>query len=292
MKKRLLAILLAVCLIATLMPTSALAYVGGLHDKQVVGVEAWRDDEFLYLASDCVQFMIEHDYGLGMQLWTKDEVASWGQGVQEMRFTIQYPGQEERDMNVTRLEQSWTDGFIWLTYHFGNDHYKTTGDVEITYEAQITLAQVDSGAASGYTGQYVEFDQSDGKQNWAVLIKGEFEYDSDSVVFDLGGELDQVGATARVYTTYEGFPNMGHETYQNQKAPVPVMLSSYDVSASADLTGFLDYGQISEYALPALQWAVGAGVMSGRGDGILAPQGTATRAEAAAMLMRFAENVK
>lgn len=66
----------------------------------------------------------------------------------------------------------------------------------------------------------------------------------------------------------------------------------YDVSASADLTGFLDYGQISEYALPALQWAVGAGVMSGRGDGILAPQGTATRAEAAAMLMRFAENVK
>ena len=66
----------------------------------------------------------------------------------------------------------------------------------------------------------------------------------------------------------------------------------YDVSASADLTGFLGYGQISEYALPALQWAVGAGVMSGRGDGILAPQGTATRAEAAAMLMRFVENVK
>ena len=66
----------------------------------------------------------------------------------------------------------------------------------------------------------------------------------------------------------------------------------YDVSASVYLTGFLDYGQISEYALPALQWAVGAGVMSGRGDGILAPQGTATRAEAAAMLMRFVENVK
>lgn len=227
MKKRLLAILLAVCLIATLMPTSALAYVGGLHYMDAVGVEAWRDDEFLYLANDYVKFMIEHDYGLGMQLWTTDEVASWGQGVQEMRFTIQYPGQEERDMNVTRLEQSWTDGVIWLTYHFGNDHYKTPGDVEITYEAQITLSQVDSGAASGYTGQYVEFDQSDAKQNWAVLIKGEFEYDSDSVVFDLGGELEQVGATARVYTTYEGFPNMGHETYQNQEAPVPVMLSSY-----------------------------------------------------------------
>ena len=226
MKKRLLAILLAVCLIATLMPTSALAYVGGLHYMDAVGVEAWRDDEFLYLANDYVKFMIEHDYGLGMQLWTTDEVASWGQGVQEMRFTIQYPGQEERDMNVTRLEQSWTDGVIWLTYHFGNDHYKTPGDVEITYEAQITLSQVDSGAASGYTGQYVEF-KSDGKQNWAVLIKGEFEYDSDSVVFDLGGELEQVGATARVYTTYEGFPNMGHETYQNQEAPVPVMLSSY-----------------------------------------------------------------
>ena len=67
----------------------------------------------------------------------------------------------------------------------------------------------------------------------------------------------------------------------------------YDVSIgeSTNLLSYLDFDEISEYAIPAMQWAVGDGVMSGRGEGILAPQGTATRAEAAAMLMRFAENV-
>ena len=51
---------------------------------------------------------------------------------------------------------------------------------------------------------------------------------------------------------------------------------------SADLTGFLDYGQISEYALPALQWAVGRGRdVRPRRRHPRPPQGTATRAEAA-----------
>lgn len=63
----------------------------------------------------------------------------------------------------------------------------------------------------------------------------------------------------------------------------------YDVSIgeSTNLLSYLDFDEIGEYAIPAMQWAVGDGVMSGRGEGILAPQGTATRAEAAAMLMRF-----
>ena len=36
-------------------------------------------------------------------------------------------------------------------------------------------------------------------------------------------------------------------------------------------------------------WALSEGILTGMGDGILAPQGTATRAQAAAMLMRFVE---
>ena len=67
----------------------------------------------------------------------------------------------------------------------------------------------------------------------------------------------------------------------------------YDVSIGAD-TNILSYADafaISEYAYPAMQWACGAGIMSGNDDGTLNPQGKATRAEAAAMLMNFCKNV-
>ena len=237
MRKRLLAILLTLGMALALLPTSALAYIGAMGESEVY-TQTYADNDFIYLENSSLRFMIERDYGHGMLLWTSDEVVGWGQGVQEMRFTIQYPGQAEREMNVTRLEQRYGLGVIWLVYHFGNDHYRTPGDVEITYEAEITLVQLDSGAATGTTGQYIGYN-ADGTNNWGVLIKGEFEYDSDSVSFTPGGELDQRGATARVYTTFEGFPNMGHETYQNQEAPVSVMLSSYTYDDN-----YYNYGRI------------------------------------------------
>lgn len=66
----------------------------------------------------------------------------------------------------------------------------------------------------------------------------------------------------------------------------------YDVSATDDLSGFTDAGDVSGWALPAMRWAVGSGIMGGYGDGILGPQETATRAQVAAMLHRFIENNK
>ncbi len=54
---------------------------------------------------------------------------------------------------------------------------------------------------------------------------------------------------------------------------------------------FSDYENISDYARPAMAWAVNAGIMGGMGDGTLMPQGKATRAEAATMLMNFCENI-
>ena len=64
----------------------------------------------------------------------------------------------------------------------------------------------------------------------------------------------------------------------------------YDVSAKADLNKFTDADEISNYALEALQWANAEGLINGKGDGVLDPKGQATRAEAAAILMRFCEN--
>ena len=49
---------------------------------------------------------------------------------------------------------------------------------------------------------------------------------------------------------------------------------------------------ISPWAMEAMKWANAAGLITGRTETTLAPAGTATRAETAAILMRFLENVK
>ena len=66
----------------------------------------------------------------------------------------------------------------------------------------------------------------------------------------------------------------------------------YDVSVGEDtnILSYTDAFTVSEYAVSALQWACGAGIISGTGDGsTLSPQGQATRAQTAVMLMRFCE---
>lgn len=66
---------------------------------------------------------------------------------------------------------------------------------------------------------------------------------------------------------------------------------NYEVSGSADLSAFTDAASISDYAVSALQWAVDAGLINGKGNGILDPKGSATRAEVSAILSRFCENI-
>lgn len=65
----------------------------------------------------------------------------------------------------------------------------------------------------------------------------------------------------------------------------------YDVSAKGDLSKFTDSDKLSSWAEDAMTWAIGEGLLSGKGNGILDPTGTATRAEAASILMKFSENV-
>ena len=76
------------------------------------------------------------------------------------------------------------------------------------------------------------------------------------------------------------------------------MLYRYAVSkgmvkgpATADLNVFADANSVSSYAVEAMQWAVSTGLIGGM-DGKLNPQGSATRAQVATMLMRFAELAK
>ena len=65
----------------------------------------------------------------------------------------------------------------------------------------------------------------------------------------------------------------------------------FDTTARGNLSSFYDQGWISSYARDAIAWTVGAGIIGGA-DGLLLPQGNATRAQVSAILMRFIEKNK
>ena len=60
-----------------------------------------------------------------------------------------------------------------------------------------------------------------------------------------------------------------------------------DADLQASLSGYSDPNSVSSYARTAMNWAVAAGIISGKDKGRLAPKDTATRAELAQMLYRF-----
>lgn len=61
---------------------------------------------------------------------------------------------------------------------------------------------------------------------------------------------------------------------------------------TADLSAYTDAGSVSAYAEKAVQWCVKNGILTGKTSSTLAPKATATRAECAAMLQRFASLTK
>ena len=62
-----------------------------------------------------------------------------------------------------------------------------------------------------------------------------------------------------------------------------------DLSASADLSGYTDAGQIATYAQAAMAWSTGTGLITGTSDTTLSPRGTATRAQVATILQRMSD---
>ena len=67
-------------------------------------------------------------------------------------------------------------------------------------------------------------------------------------------------------------------------------LKGYDVSASADISGYTDASSVSSWATDAMRWAVSAGLIQGSGNA-LTPQANASRAQIATILMRFAQSI-
>lgn len=65
----------------------------------------------------------------------------------------------------------------------------------------------------------------------------------------------------------------------------------YNVTGSAELSGFVDAASVSDWSADAVRWAVSVGLLSGKSGSRLDPAGSATRAEVAQILMNFATKV-
>ena len=64
-----------------------------------------------------------------------------------------------------------------------------------------------------------------------------------------------------------------------------------DMTPSNELAAYTDADKLSAYAVDGMKWGVGAGLITGVTDTTIAPQGTATRAQVATMVMRLADYI-
>ena len=97
--------------------------------------------------------------------------------------------------------------------------------------------------------------------------------------------------TAREWAMANGVSDGENADGYVTREQLATMLWRYagEPASSYSLSAFTDAANVSDYAATAMAWAVEHGIISGVTDTTLVPQGTATRAQCAAMLMRFAE---
>jgi len=91
-----------------------------------------------------------------------------------------------------------------------------------------------------------------------------------------------------------GFFGPDDEVSREQMAVIMENYARYRGLATeerGDLDPFADEGAVSGWAREPVAWAVGRGLLQGKGNGILDPLGHATRAEAAIIIQRFLGNV-
>ena len=100
--------------------------------------------------------------------------------------------------------------------------------------------------------------------------------------------------TAREWAMANGVSDGENANGYVTREQLATMLWRYagEPASSYSLSAFTDADSVSDYAEAAMAWAVEHGIITGVTDTTIEPQGTATRAQCAAMLMRFVENVE
>ena len=213
---------------------------------------------------------------------------------------------------------SYVNGILTVEHRFVIPGYKITVVVVGKGEASASAGWADAGsvisviskADEGYTLGSITVETESGRS--VAMKDGKFTMPNDSVVvtvtFEKKGEpFYDVRPGDWFYDAVTWASKNGivlgvtEDTYRPNDPVTREQLAAilfryadykgYDTSASADLTGCADYAEVSAYAVPALRWACGCGIIDGRA-GKLDPRSGATRAQLATMLMRFDKAAK
>lgn len=138
----------------------------------------------------------------------------------------------------------------------------------------------------------------------AMVVTILYRYEGSPAVYDVSPFTDVVEGTwyadAVIWAAANDIVNGTSETTFSPNSPITreqfaailfryATYRAYSVSARADLSVFRDADQISAYAVDAMSWTVAEGIITGVTDTTLEPKGNTTRAQAAMILMRFAE---
>ena len=118
---------------------------------------------------------------------------------------------------------------------------------------------------------------------WAILAR----IDGETVTGENWIEI------ARTWAMAEGVSDGTDATDYVTREQLAAMLWRYagEPASEYDLSAFTDADEISAWAETAMSWAVENGLITGVTDNTLVPQGSATRAQCAAILMRYVENI-
>lgn len=213
---------------------------------------------------------------------------------------------------------SYVNGILTVEHRFVIPGYKITVVVVGKGEASASAGWADAGsvisviskADEGYTLGSITVETESGRS--VAMKDGKFTMPNDSVVvtvtFEKKGEpFYDVRPGDWFYDAVTWASKNGivlgvtEDTYRPNDPVTREQLAAilfryadykgYDRSASADLTGYADYAEVSAYAVPALRWACGCGIIDGSA-GKLDPRSGATRAQLATMLMRFDKAAK
>lgn len=121
-----------------------------------------------------------------------------------------------------------------------------------------------------------------------------------TMLYRLAGEPEQEGENTRWYDSAmrwamaNGITDGTNPKNSITREQLAATLYRYagSVKTDCDLSAYQDSAQISGWAEEGMMWAVSTGLIQGRGDGVLDPRGTATRAETAAIFMRFMKDLQ
>lgn len=177
------------------------------------------------------------------------------------------------------IKTDWYYSYVKAAYERGY----MNGTSETRFEPELTLTRamfvtvlhrIDGGLL---TGQNVFEDVSDGAYYanavaWANangIVQGisDKEFAPDASI-----TREQMATMLYRYAQYKGYDTTAAE--------------------STDISRYTDYAEISDYAVSAMRYTAGTGLIAGKSESTLNPKDTATRAEAATVFVRFADSVK